>query len=97
MRFLCSNIGSITSPNNIGVVLSNEGDIREGKSKGIAGKTVNKYVSMLCSAYIFSAVSRYDVKGKQHLKTLEKYGPSLTKEADFEFDRYRCEMFKAAQ
>jgi len=72
MRFLCSNIGSITSPNNIGVILSNEGDIREGKSKGIAGKTVNKYISMLCSAYIFSTVERYDVKGKQLLKTLEK-------------------------
>ena len=72
MRFMCSNIGSITSPNNIGVILSNEGDIREGKSKGIAGKTVNKYISMLCSAYIFSSVGRYDVKGKQLLKTLEK-------------------------
>ncbi len=31
------------------------------------------------------------------MKTLEKYGLSLTKEADFEFDRYRCEMFTAAQ
>ena len=31
------------------------------------------------------------------LKTLEKYGLSLEKEANFEFDRYRCEMFKAAQ
>ena len=72
MRFMCSNIGSITSPNNIGVILSNEGDIREGKSKGIAGKKVNKYISMLCSAYIFSSVGRYDVKGKQLLKTLEK-------------------------
>ena len=28
------------------------------------------------------------------MKTLEKYGLSLTKEADFEFDRYRCEMYK---
>ena len=27
---------------------------------------------MLCSAYIFSSVGRYDVKGKQLLKTLEK-------------------------
>lgn len=25
--FLCSNIGSITSPNNIGIVLSGEGEI----------------------------------------------------------------------
>ena len=72
MLFLCSSIGSITSPNKIGGVLSNEGDIREGKSKGIAGKTVDKYISMLRSAFVFYSVGRYDVKGKQLLKTLEK-------------------------
>ena len=38
MLFLCSNIGSITSPNSIGTVLSNEGDIRTGKQKSIAGE-----------------------------------------------------------
>lgn len=71
IRFLCSNIGSITSPNNIGNVLSAEGDIQKVGSK-IAGKTVDKYISMLCSAYIFYSVGRYDVKGKQLLKTLGK-------------------------
>ena len=70
--FLCSNIGSITSPNNIGNVLSNEGDIQNGKVKNIAGKTVNKYISMLRNAFIFYSVGRYDVKGKQLLKTLGK-------------------------
>lgn len=70
--FLCSNIGSITSPNSIGNALSNEGDIRTGKGKNIAGKTVDKYISMLHSAFIFYSVGRYDVKGKQLLKTLEK-------------------------
>lgn len=54
--FLCSNIGSITSPNSIGNVLSNEGDISQVK-----GKT-----------FIFYSVGRYDVKGKQLLKTLGK-------------------------
>ena len=73
MLFLCSNIGSITSPNNIGNILSNEGDIQNGKNKSIAGKTVEKYISMLCSAFVFYSASRYDVKGKQLLKTLEKY------------------------
>ena len=72
MLFLCSNIGSITSPNSIGNVLSNEGDIQNGKGKNIAGKTVDKYISMLRSAFIFYSVGRYDVKGKQLLKTLEK-------------------------
>lgn len=72
MLFLCSNIGSITSPNSIGNVLANEGDIKTGKIKGIAGKTVEKYISMLRSAFIFYSVGRYDVKGKQLLKTLGK-------------------------
>ena len=71
MLFLCSNIGSITSPSSIGNVLSNEGDI-EGKGKKIASQTVEKYISMLRSAFIFYSVERYDVKGKQLLKTLKK-------------------------
>lgn len=73
MLFLCSNIGSITSPNKIGNVLSNEGDINAVKNKNIAGKTVEKYISMLSDAFIFYPVGRYDIKGKQLLKTLEKY------------------------
>ena len=65
--FLCSNIGSVNSPSSIGSVLYNEGDI---KGKNVAGKTVEKYIAMLRSAYIFFSVGRYDVKGKQLLKTL---------------------------
>jgi predicted AAA+ superfamily ATPase len=73
--FLCSNIGSVTSPNNIGNVLSSEGDIIGAKSKAgnnVAGRTVNKYIHMLRDAFVFFPVGRYDVKGKQLLKTLEK-------------------------
>ena len=72
MLFLCSSIGSMISPNSIGKVLSNEGDIRTGKQKNIAGKTVAKYISMLCNAFVFFSVGRYDVKGKHLLKTLGK-------------------------
>ena len=72
MLFLCSNIGSITSPNNIGGVLSAEGSLQKEKSRNIAGKTVEKYISMLRSAFVFYTVGRYDVKGKQLLKTLGK-------------------------
>ena len=72
MMFLCSNIGSITSPNSIGNVLSNEGDIQKSKGKNIAGKTVDKYIGMLQGAFVFYSVGRYDVKGKQLLKTLGK-------------------------
>jgi predicted AAA+ superfamily ATPase len=70
--FLCSNIGSITSPNNIGNVLSNEGDLTNTNGKNVAGKTVEKYISMLRNAFFFYSVGRYDVKGKQLLKTLGK-------------------------
>lgn len=70
--FLCSNIGSITSPNKIGNVLSHEGDLPTQKGKNVAGKTVDKYISMLHSAFIFYSVGRYDVKGRQLLKTLKK-------------------------
>lgn len=69
--FLCSNIGSITSPNNIGNVLSNEGNI-DVKRKNVAGKTIDKYIDMFRNAFIFYSVGRYDVKGKQLLKTLGK-------------------------
>ena len=53
--FLCSNIGSITSPNSIGNVLYNEGNI-SNNGKKVAGKTVDKYISMLHNAFIFFPV-----------------------------------------
>lgn len=70
--FLCSNIGNITSPNSIGNVLSAEGDIQTARRGNIAGKTVDRYITMLRSAYVFYSVGRYDIKGKQILKTLGK-------------------------
>ena len=72
IRFLCSNIGSITSPNNIGNVLSHEGDLQNTKGKNIAGKTVEKYINLLQNAFFVYSVGRYDVKGKQLLKSLGK-------------------------
>jgi len=77
VMFLADNIGCVTSPNSIGNVLSAQGDIDRGKSKGklknsVATKTVAKYITMLKNAFIFYSVGRYDIKGKQHLKTLGK-------------------------
>lgn len=72
MLYLCSTIGSTTSPNSIGNVLSSEGEIKNGKKNNIAGKTVDKYIAMLRDAFIVFSVGRYDVKGKQLLKTLKK-------------------------
>ncbi len=75
VRFLADNIGSITSPNSISNILSTEGDFEKRRSKiteNVAGKTVDKYIHMLKSAFIFYGVNRYDIKGKQLLKTLGK-------------------------
>lgn len=73
MMFLCSNIGSITSSNNIGNILSKEGNIQNAKNKNIAGRTVEKYISMLRNAFVFYTIRRYDIKGKELLKTLNKH------------------------
>ncbi len=74
VRFLADNIGSITSPNSIGNFLTHEGNIDKVKNlKKPASKTVENYILNLQNAYIFYGIKRYDVKGKQHLKTLGKY------------------------
>ena len=70
--FLADNIGSINSPNSIGNVLSNEGEIKSKAKNNVAGKTVDKYIDMLVNAFIFYTAPRYDIKGKQLLKTLNK-------------------------
>lgn len=69
--FLADNIGSVNSPNRISSILSSERSIDKGKNN-VAAKTVDKYIDMLCSAFIFYSVGRYDIKGKQLLKTLTK-------------------------
>ncbi len=74
VAFLAGNIGSMTSPNSIGNYLAGQGDIDEGKGrKNPANRTVDAYIGYLEDAFIFYGAKRYDIKGKQHLKTLEKY------------------------
>ena len=65
-RFLFNNIGNIVSSNKIADSLTSYGR----KTTSI---TVENYVSALMDAYILYKAPRYDVKGKQHLKSLEKY------------------------
>ena len=36
-------------------------------------KTVEKYLEALTESYIIYQAKRYNIKGKQYLKTLEKY------------------------
>ncbi len=64
--FLIDSIGSSISARNIAKVLTANG-------KKIDNKTVSKYIDTLVESYLFYKVKRYDIKGKQHLTTQEKY------------------------
>ena len=69
IMFLADNIGNNTSINSISNILLNE-KLIETKP---AVQTVQSYVSTLLEAYIFYEIKRFDVKGKEYLKTLGKY------------------------
>ncbi len=64
--FLIDSIGSSVSARNIARVLTANG-------KKIDNKTVSKYIDTLVESYLFYKANRYDIKGKQHLTTQEKY------------------------
>lgn len=66
VNFLIDSIGSSVSARNIAKVLTANG-------KKIDNKTVSKYIDTLVNSYLFYKVNRYDIKGKQHLATQEKY------------------------
>ncbi len=66
VNFLIDSVGSSVSAGNIAKVLSTN-------KKKIDNKTVVKYINTLVEAYLFYKVNRYDIKGKQHLATQEKY------------------------
>lgn len=67
INFLCSNIGSYVSANKIADTLKSN-----GYSK-ITHDTIGKYLEFVCDAFLFYRAERYDIKGKQYLKTLNKY------------------------
>lgn len=66
VNFLIDSVGSSVSAGNIAKVLT-------ANKKKIDNKTVSKYIDTLVEAYLFYKVNRYDIKGKQHLATQEKY------------------------
>lgn len=66
VNFLIDSIGSNVSAANIANTL-------KANKKPIDNKTVSKYIDSLVESYLFYRVKRYDIKGKQHLATQEKY------------------------
>lgn len=65
-RFLFGNVGNIVSTKKISDTLTTEG-------RKTNTFTVERYLSALKNSFILYEARRYDIKGKQHLKSLEKY------------------------
>lgn len=66
LRFVFDNIGGLLSSNKIADTLTSYG-------RKTDAKTVEKYLEALSESYVVYQAKRYNIKGKQYLKTLEKY------------------------
>jgi len=66
VRFLFDNIGCETSTKKIADSMTSAG-------RKISVHTVENYISALTDSFILYRIGRFDVKGKQHLKTGNKY------------------------
>lgn len=64
--FLSDNVGNENSVNSIAGTVRTE-------DKTAANSTVDGYIRALCETYLFYPVQRYDIKGKQLLKTNGKH------------------------
>jgi predicted AAA+ superfamily ATPase len=66
VRFLCGNVGKTVSTKRVSDYLTSAG-------RKTSSDTIDNYLKMLESAFIFYRARRYDLKGKLHLKTQEKF------------------------
>lgn len=66
VRFLFDNVGNLCSTKKIADTMTSDG-------RKISVHTVESYLAALTDSFIFYKVGRYDIKGKQYLKTGDKY------------------------
>jgi len=66
LKFIFDNIGNPLSSKKIADTMTSSG-------RRIDTRTVEKYLDALTESYIIYQAKRYNIKGKQYLKTLEKY------------------------
>ena len=72
--FLADNIGNNISISSIGNTLVNEGLLKNKNRKGTpSAHTVQTYINALLESYFFYDIKRFDIKGKEFLRTLGKY------------------------
>ena len=67
--FLAYNVGNPTSVNNIKNTLISDNSITKGTTTGV----IDNYINFLENAFVFYGIKRYDIKGKELLKTQGKY------------------------
>ena len=65
-NFALDNIGNLVSTNNIANTMTSNG-------RTINVRTVEKYLEGFVESFFLYKATRYDIKGKQYLKTGEKY------------------------
>lgn len=68
-KFLADNVGNNVSINKIKNTLISQNVI----SKGMKPSTIDNYIMLLENAFVFYNANRYDIKGKEYLKTQGKY------------------------
>lgn len=66
IKFVFSNIGQLVSTNKIANTLVSN-------NRNCSVNTVESYLSYLVDSYILYRITRYDIKGKEYLKTGDKY------------------------
>lgn len=72
--FLSDDIGSNISISSIGNTLADEGLLdSKGKGRMPSANTVRAYANTLLESYFFYEIKRFDIKGKEYLRTLGKY------------------------
>lgn len=67
VELLWSQIGSTLSPNKIA------NTFKSNNFKTVDNETITKYLKCICDSFLFDKASRYDLKGKKYLKSLNKY------------------------
>lgn len=70
VKFVFDNIGNLTTAKSITDSLNSD---NMNHKSDISHKTVNNYLEYLTASYLFYKVDRYDIKGKNLLKTQNKY------------------------
>ena len=67
VNVLASSVGSLTSPNKIAKTSSSILGV------SVSDKTIKNYIEYLKDAFIINEASRYDIRGREYLSSMQKY------------------------